>query len=387
MASVVKRNLIVKRIEKKICFGHHQSINHHKIMENYKTTTQHTSTPLSFFTIRLIGVLCCLVLLSTPRYISAQEASYHIYVHAGVIEDSIEYLKSINYWNEEGHHEEQDVPRIIVVASSQHWKHRVKDVPVEVKKEIFYRTITPMVLYANELILADRQKLEEINKKFIKGDTLQGDDKSYLQSKAEEYGVEVSEESKMLLALLLERVDVIPPALALGQAAYESGYGTSRFAVEGNALFGQWTYSGKGMKPKEHRASKGKYSVAAYKWPFDSVRSYMNNLNTHSAYQALRDKRVELRRQGKDVRGLALAETLVSYSEKGQEYVKTLKSIITANDLEVADTTYLRDEPVTLIIGIDKNEDVEQTENTIDELRASGELDRIIGEMRLDIVE
>jgi Bax protein len=156
---------------------------------------------------------------------------------------------------------------------------------------------------------------------------------------------------------------------------------------EGNALFGQWTYSGKGMKPKEHRASKGNYSVAAYKWPFDSVRSYMKNLNTHRAYQDLRDKRVELRRQGKEVSGLALAETLVSYSEKGQEYVKTLKSIITTNDLEVADKTYLREEPVSLIIGIDKLEDIEKTENTIDELRASGELDRIIGEMRLGLGE
>ena len=210
---------------------------------------------------------------------------------------------------------------------------------------------------------------------------------NYLQSKAEEYGVEVMEDSRAQVTLLLERVDIIPPSLALGQTAYESGYGTSRFAVEGNALFGQWTYSGKGMKPKEHRASKGNYGVAAYKWPFDSVRSYMKNLNTHSAYQGLRDKRAELRRQSKEVSGLALVETLGSYSEKGMTYVKTLKSIITANDLEVADKTYLRDEPVTLIVGIDKSEEVEKNENKIEELRASGELDRIIKEMRLGLGE
>ncbi len=132
---------------------------------------------------------------------------------------------------------------------------------------------------------------------------------------------------------------------------------------------------------------KGGDSVAAYKWPFDPVRSYMNNLNTHSAYQDLRDKRVALRRQGKEISGLALAETLVSYSEKGQEYVETLKSIITANDLDLDDKTYLREEPVTLIIGTDKREDIKQTQNTIDELRASGELDRIIGEMRLGLDE
>jgi len=354
-------------------------------MENYKVTNQHTLILFSSLNISIFGLLCCLALLCMPKQISAQESTYNIFVHAGVIEDSIEYLKSINYWNEKSHHDEHDAPRIILVASSKHWKHRSKDVPVEVKKEIFYRTITPMVLYANELILDDRQALKEINEKLIKGKKLQTNDENYLQSKAQEYGLDSTEDVTMQLALLLERVDIIPPSLALGQTAYESGYGTSRFAVEGNALFGQWTYSGNGMKPREHRASKGNYSVAAYKWPFDSVRSYMKNLNTHGAYQDLRDKRAELRRQGKDVSGLFLAETLGSYSEKGQEYVKTLKAIIAANDLEVADKTHLRDEPMTLIVGIDKLEDIEQTEKTIDELRASGELDRIIREMRLEL--
>lgn len=300
-----------------------------------------------------------------------------------MIEDSIEYLKSINYWNEKSHHEEQDAPRIILVASSGHWGVRSKNIPVEVKKEIFYRTITPMVLFANELILDDREQLEAIHKKLEKEQTLNPAELNYLQTSAEEYGLEVIADLKELATLLLERVDIVPPSLALGQTAYESGYYTSRFAREGNALFGQWTYSGKGMKPKEHRASKGNYGVAAYKWPFDSVRSYMKNLNTHSAYQGLRDKRAELRRQGGNASGLVLAETLSSYSEKGMTYVKTLKSIISANDLEVADRTYLRDEPVTLIVGIDRADEVEKIEDKIEDLRASGELDRIIKEMRL----
>lgn len=89
-----------------------------------------------------------------------------------MVEDSIEYLKSINYWNEKGHREELDVPRIIVIATTQHWKHRSEDIPVEVKKEIFYRTITPMVLYANELILDDRKALEKISEKLKKGNNL-----------------------------------------------------------------------------------------------------------------------------------------------------------------------------------------------------------------------
>jgi hypothetical protein len=81
-----------------------------------------------------------------------------------------------------------------------------------------------------------------------------------------------------------------PLLLALGQGAYESGYGTSRFALEGNSFFGQWTYGGKGMQPKEKRAAKGNYGVAAYTWPLDSVRSYMMNLNTHRAYSEFTHK-------------------------------------------------------------------------------------------------
>lgn len=104
-----------------------------------------------------------------------------------------------------------------------------------------------------------------------------------------------------------------------------------------------------------------------------------------SAYQGLRDKRAELRRQGKNASGLVLAETLSSYSEKGTTYVNTLKSIISANDLEVADRTYLRDEPVTLIVGIDRAEEAEKSKNKIEELQASGELDRIIKEMWLKL--
>ena len=209
-----------------------------------KTTRQRTSRPLSPLAISFLLVFCCFVLMSVSKQISAQESPYQIYVHAGLIEDSIEYLKSIDYWNAKSHQQQQDAPRIILVAYSKHWADRSKDIPVEIKKELFYRTITPMVLYANELILEDRQELEEIYKKLMKGQKLIPGEVNYLQSKAEEYGLEVMAESKEQATLLLERVDRIPPSLALGQTAYESGYGTSRFAVEGNALFGQWTYSG-----------------------------------------------------------------------------------------------------------------------------------------------
>ena len=110
----------------------------------------------------------------------------------------------------------------------------------------------------------------------------------------------------------------------------------------------------------------------------------MQNLNTHSAYQKLRDKRASLREQGKDITGLAFAETLDKYSERGLEYVKTLKSIIRVNGLGITDKASLRDEPTTLIVAVEHTDKVEEAEAEIEKLRASGELDRILKEMRLD---
>jgi len=137
------------------------------------------------------------------------------------------------------------------------------------------------------------------------------------------------------------------------------------------------------MKPKEHRASKGNYGVASYRWPFNSVRSYMFNLNTHSAYQALREKRVASRAQGKQPTGLELAETMSEYSEKGAEYVENLKDIITVNNLAKLDEAYLRDEPVTLAVGVTSEQEIAEVKSKIEELRASGKLDRIVLEMDL----
>ncbi len=353
-------------------------------MNIFKAFFKSQSMPFPALTASLTIMFFCFVWLSTPGCVNAKNNTYEIYIHAGLIDESIEYLKSKNFWDAKSHEKALDVPRIIIVASSRHWSERSKNVPVEVKKELFYRSILPMILFANELIMDERQELEVISTKLSTGKDMSSEEQSTLQSIAEKYGLQDEKNPHKQVVGLLERVDSIPPSLALGQTAYESGYGTSRFAVEGNALFGQWTYSGKGMKPREHRASKGNYGVASYKWPFDSVRSYMQNLNTHNAYQGLRDKRAELRKQGKDVTGMALTEALGSYSEKGMEYVKTLQSIIRVNKLSGADKAHLRDEPVTLIVGVNSQDKIKEAEAKIEELRASGELDQILKEMRLE---
>ena len=184
-----------------------------------------------------------------------------------------------------------------------------------------------------------------------------------------------------LVRELLIRVDTIPASLALGQGAYESGYGTSRFALEGNSLFGQWTYGGKGMTPKEKRASKGNYGVAAYEWPLDSVRSYMMNLNTHRAYSGLRDKRASLRQQDLAVTGEALAQTLTRYSERGLDYVNSLIGMMRYNGLGAADNAQLNNTPPLLIVHSKDEEGAIAVAKEIADLRATGELAELIAGM------
>jgi Bax protein len=349
----------------------------------FKITNLLSTTKILLFSI----TLNCALLTGSAIYsssASAAEKSYEILVHSYQVEETIGFFKSRNFWGASTHGQDLEVPRIIIAVASDRWVKESQKIEVEVKKELFYRAIVPMILLSNELIQEERAEIEVFDRQIKQGKDLSQEQLDGLQALAERYQIEVTSAPTELTAQLLRRVDIIPPALALGQAAYESGYGTSRFAREGNALFGQWTYSGDGMKPKEHRAHKGDYGVASYRWPFDSVRSYMFNLNTHSAYQSLRDKRAALRAQGKEPTGLDLAETLESYSEKGKEYVETLKGIITVNDLAIVDQASLRDEPITITVGVSRDEKIEEIESKLSQLKASGELDRIVREMRLE---
>ncbi len=310
----------------------------------------------------------------------------------GSNESVIDFLKEADFWGEVNRKEDLMVPRAIMVAINSNWKKDADKLPVNLKKELFYRFIVPLSLLENDLILDDRKPLEALAALQKNGETLQAEDLAWLQELAAEYrlleaggdGTPLSpQEIEPLIRELLLRVDVVPAGLALGQAAYESGYATSRFTLEGNALFGQWTYGGKGMKPKEQRKSKGNYSVAAFDWPFDSLKSYVKNLNTHRSYGDLRKKRAQLREKGELITGLALADTLTRYSERGQAYVDTLKGIIRHNELDIADRARLRDEPLVLIVHVNTDADIEPIKEEIDRLRETGELKELIQGMGL----
>ena len=127
-------------------------------------------------------------------------------------------------------------------------------------------------------------------------------------------------------------MDIIPASVALAQAAKESGWGTSRFALEGNAIFGQWTWNGQGIEPLLKDKSKN-HKILRFPILRASVKAYKNNLNTHKGYIKFREKRKNLRDKNKKINGLELTKTLGNYAEAGSEYVKILAQIIVQNRL------------------------------------------------------
>jgi uncharacterized FlgJ-related protein len=215
------------------------------------------------------------------------------------------------------------------------WKKTSQEIPVPTKKQVFFRLMAPLVLMANEKILNARQLA-----------TAKDLADPQLITLAVEYkvipdrGTSLDEKQRQEL---LARVDILPPSLVLAQAAEESGWASSRFTIEGNAFFGQWDLSGKGMIPEKQRKELGNYGLARFDSPQASVEGYMFNINTHAAYQKLRDLRAKLRANGKLLTGIELAGTLDKYSERGQAYIEGLKKMIRFNKLEPVDEAYLSD--------------------------------------------
>ena len=207
---------------------------------------------------------------------------------------------------------------------------------VQRKKALFFKTVLPLVLQVNTEIREERRRLRDLQSQLNKGLKLKAADRLWMIVMAERYKVKRGN-----IAELIKRIDIIPVSLALAQAAEESGWGTSRFAREGNAMFGQWTTeAGEGLVPESRDVGKS-HKVKVFKSLLHSVRAYARNLNTHRAYQSLRAMRHELRLKGQQIRGQRLADTLTGYSERGEDYVKTLRAIIAVNKLKHLDEARL----------------------------------------------
>ena len=202
----------------------------------------------------------------------------------------------------------------------------------KLKKETFIKIVLPLVVAENEKILNDRIKLAALkNKK----KNLSSNEKSWLRQKSREYKI-----SKLDLNELNKRMDVIPVSIALAQAAKESGWGTSRFALEGNAIFGQWTWTGKGIEPLEKEKNQS-HKILRFPILRASVKAYKNNLNTHSGYSEFREKRFSLRKRNKNIKGLELTKTLDKYAQTGKDYTDILEQIIKQNKLSDFETVEL----------------------------------------------
>ena len=193
----------------------------------------------------------------------------------------------------------------------------------KLKKETFIKIVLPLIVAENERILADREKLLILTDKKFTTDL----EKQWIRQKLLEYKVK-----KGNLKELLVRMDIIPTSIALAQAAKESGWGTSRFALEGNAIFGQWTWSGQGIAPLDRESNKN-HKILKFPILRASVKAYQNNLNTHKSYSKFRQKRLALRDKNKKIKGLELTETLNNYAQTGMEYTKILNQIIKQNRL------------------------------------------------------
>ena len=202
---------------------------------------------------------------------------------------------------------------------------------IKKRKDLFIQIILPLVIQENNYIKLDRNKLFSILNK--NQNTIA--ENNWLNSKFRQYGV-VSKD----LSTLKIRMDEVPVSMAIAQAAKETGWGTSRFAQEGNALFGQWTWSGEGIKPAGADADT-KHKVMKFKVLQASVKAYQRNLNTHSSYKEFRRARAKLRDDGKNLDSTVLIQHLDKYAETGKVYVKILQQIIRQNSLEDFDDAKL----------------------------------------------
>jgi len=199
------------------------------------------------------------------------------------------------------------------------------------KRELFIKIVLPLILDENNKILEDRKKLFKILSKSF--NTV--GERVWLKRRFKEYKIDDKDLSKLKM-----RMDIIPVSIALAQAANESGWGTSRFALEGNALFGQWTWSKKGISPKNKDPDQS-HKVLQFQILKASVRAYKNNLNTHNAYQEFREARAQIREEDTPVIGSDLTKYLKAYAAIGEKYVKILDDIIEKNSLTDFDKAIL----------------------------------------------
>ena len=205
---------------------------------------------------------------------------------------------------------------------------------VKEKKEQFFQFMLPKIRLANTKIRVERSSLQDVLDRNKDELILSDADKKFLGALKLKYKISEEREALDSINALLTKIDEVPASLVLAQSANESGWGTSRFAIEARNMFGIWCFrEGCGIKPLQRAAGK-KYEVAKYETIQASVEAYMLNINSHPAYRELRRIRSEARADNSYLSGMALAEGLETYSARGEAYVKEIKQLIRINKLQ-----------------------------------------------------
>ena len=202
------------------------------------------------------------------------------------------------------------------------------------KKNAFFNFIRPFASTHNKKVIKQRKKLTQLNNELKKGKTPSKKDLMYINELSSLYRVDANQTSQTLIEQLLYKVNIIPESLVLAQAANESAWGTSRFAKQGNNFFGQWCFTkGCGVVPSR-RAEGATHEVAVFSSTQHAVSAYIDNLNSHPAYKQLRNIRNQLVEKETKITGFALAEGLINYSERKEEYIAEIQAMIRTNKLE-----------------------------------------------------
>jgi len=215
-------------------------------------------------------------------------------------------------------------------AAFPSWYYNIKN--IKKQKKAFIEILLPLIQTENQKILNIRKKVIQIfnDPAFL----LKPKDIAFLAKIAKLYKIK----NILNKTEFLKKIDIIPPSLALTQAAIESGWGKSRFVKLANNLFGHWEYSNKGLLPKDRYDSIDiNYSLKIFPSIEDSIKAYMLNLNRNLAYKEFRNVRYYYRIKHKKFTGLIASTTMDLYSQKRDEYVKLLQKIIKQNHLEKYD--------------------------------------------------
>ncbi len=230
------------------------------------------------------------------------------------------------------------VPRVFLTALPRDWRDLAQAAE---RKRAFTMVVLPLVLRTNEMLFAVRGRVQALSARLGAGGKLSEKDRDWILELATHHKVEVPEVTEKVLAALERKIDIVPPSLAIAQAAIESGWGTSRYTTEGNALFGQWAEESEDSMVPSGRDAGRTYAIQSFSSLIDSVSAYMRNLNSHRAYRRFRAARAEMRSAGQAIAGPALAKHLGAYSQQGPKYIRALVSIIEKNNLDALDRAAL----------------------------------------------